>query len=68
MEAEGTIINAKLSSCCSTSIRWSQYDEKYYPNPSHYTCNKCGKPCNKIEIPRWIVTKKGKYKEINNPK
>ncbi len=57
----GKIVNAKLSSCCKTSISIHTGRNEY---PFHYTCNKCGKTCEKNEIPYWIITNKGKYKRL----
>lgn len=70
MEAPNTIVNAKLSSCCKTSISpiYGEYKNQGEFIPFHYICNKCGKNCEKIEIAAWIVTEEYKYRELDTYK
>lgn len=57
----GKIVNANLSSCCNTSLSPVYGTLK---KPFHYVCNNCKKECQKIEKPYWVITEKGKYKQI----
>ena len=60
---EKTIINAKLSNCCSSSVSVnygiSEFGNKllYITTKGnkdfHYSCNKCGKECKMNEVPYW---------------
>ena len=59
------IIDAKLSSCCKSSVSSHPGDSNI---GFHYTCNGCRKICNMIEVPYWELTDKGKYKRINESK
>ena len=56
------IVNAKLSKCCSHSVS-SNNGSKEIPK-HYYTCNKCNKVTEMLEIPYWEITDKGKYKKL----
>ncbi|HWY10232.1 MAG TPA: hypothetical protein VN026_02850 [Bacteroidia bacterium] len=59
----GTIVNAKLSNCCSSSVSAIYgisesnnrlvYITAHGNKNFHHTCNKCKKECTMIEVPTW---------------
>ena len=59
----GRLIDSHTSSCCSTSVSF-HYDIKEQRRCC--TCSNCRKECKEVIKPRWIITTKGKYKEIIN--
>ena len=70
MKNTKVIINAKLSSCCSTSVSGITPSTRYRFSVEeikgfHYVCNSCKKECTMIEVPYWELTEKGKYRRLN---
>ena len=61
----GDIIKGTFSKCCNTS---TSAVSGYYKNgefiPRHYVCNKCRKETQPIIKDTWVITEKGKYKEL----